>query len=498
MGEWGDKAKQRQRNEWSSVLYDALWNVPGSAWQFAQDVTQPIRHPIETAGAVGRMAAGAAEKIPGASYLTPGPAYDIAGEKPRSAEIDAMIDHFSDRYGSVDGFKRAVAEDPVGVLADVATVLTGGGKALETAGKLGQKVPALTRAGVAAEKVGEVTQKVGQFADPLQIGRRTLQALPAEGMYQSAAKFSTMAAKGRELSKDVRLKMTRAALENRISPTYKGVDRLVAKIRGLDEQIDKLVRLPTEQGVLIPAEELLKHFDDLEREAWRQSPRGVTHLKEVKSIKKEFQIVHGIFEKKIMEDGDVVDVITSHPADRRVGEVPEGSGWKLIGFESLTPEQIQRKKVKTYKKLKKAYESTLEGTYSIKAQKALARGAKDILGDLVPEIKKLNKKYGPMQDLLVALDRASSRITNRDLFGAGIGLPIKTGVGYHIGGEAGGALGFAWGLVDQPAVKAKLAILLYDLQKKGKIADANAVLAELGLYQAGKAERIAEDGRMER
>ena len=52
----------------------AVGNLPGSAWQFAKDVTAPIHSPIETAKGLGGLAAGAYQSMArGAKGLAVGP-----------------------------------------------------------------------------------------------------------------------------------------------------------------------------------------------------------------------------------------------------------------------------------------------------------------------------------------------------------------------------------------------------------------------------------------
>jgi hypothetical protein len=62
---------------------------------------------------------------------------------------------YADRYGSLEGFKRALATDPVGVLSDISAPLSGG-------------VGAATRAVGATGKVARVANAAARLADPVQ------------------------------------------------------------------------------------------------------------------------------------------------------------------------------------------------------------------------------------------------------------------------------------------------------------------------------------------
>lgn len=136
---------------WGDVASQAVDNIPASAKQFGQDMMQPIMHPIDTAKAVGNVALGAAQKL-------------IPGEQEAEASADAVGKFFADRYGGLENVKRTIANDPVGFMADLSTVLTGGGaavarapgvvgKAANVASKAGAAVDPLTLAGKGVSKV---------------------------------------------------------------------------------------------------------------------------------------------------------------------------------------------------------------------------------------------------------------------------------------------------------------------------------------------------------
>lgn len=127
---------------WSDVGSQALQNAPSSAVRFAKDVAQPFMHPIDTAEAVKNIGEGALEK----TGLMSG--HD---EEPYADAVGKML---VDRYGSLENFKRTLAEDPVGVAGDLSLLLSGGGSAAA-------RVPGLIG------RVGKVAAEVGQAANPL-------------------------------------------------------------------------------------------------------------------------------------------------------------------------------------------------------------------------------------------------------------------------------------------------------------------------------------------
>lgn len=135
---------------WGQVPGQALGNVGKSAVEFGKSVVQPIMHPVETAKAFRDIGAGLVSKAKGLF----GDDADPAAKAQREAAVDAIGAHLAERYGSIEGLKKTIAEDPVGFLADASLVLTGGGAVA-------------ARAPGVVGKAGQVASKVGNAADPL-------------------------------------------------------------------------------------------------------------------------------------------------------------------------------------------------------------------------------------------------------------------------------------------------------------------------------------------
>lgn len=132
----------------------AVSNIPASAANFVSDLTYPIRHPIATAQGIAGMAEGAGRQA--LSSVLPEGAID-----PTTAEWEAVKNYYIGRYGSLEGFKQALAEDPVGVAADASAVLTGGGT-------LVGRLPGM------AGRVGNIVAKTGTILDPVSTAGRVV------------------------------------------------------------------------------------------------------------------------------------------------------------------------------------------------------------------------------------------------------------------------------------------------------------------------------------
>jgi hypothetical protein len=104
---------------WSDVGSQAIQNAPASAKTFAA----PYLHALESpAGAwwdsvknVSQLGAGLMQKGAEKAGIDLGTGYE--------KYADAVGKFYADRYGSIEGVKRAIASDPVGVLGDVASVI---------------------------------------------------------------------------------------------------------------------------------------------------------------------------------------------------------------------------------------------------------------------------------------------------------------------------------------------------------------------------------------
>jgi hypothetical protein len=143
-GAYAQPQPEQPSMPWADVGINAVKNIPESGKQFASDIWQSIRHPIDTAGALWDVAEG------GIGLLDPRKEHE---DEPKARAVGKF---FADRYGSGEGIKNTLATDPVGALADASALLTGGGSAVARA-------PAL------AGRIGKTVATVGKAIDPINI-----------------------------------------------------------------------------------------------------------------------------------------------------------------------------------------------------------------------------------------------------------------------------------------------------------------------------------------
>lgn len=119
------------RRAWSDIPMEAAGNLYPSAVKFAGNLYEAVTSPIQTAKGLLDLGAGTLQNI------TPQVVKDFVNRfetNPEAAQravatANAVGGEYAKRYGSVEGFKEALATDPVGVASDFSTLLSGGAAA---------------------------------------------------------------------------------------------------------------------------------------------------------------------------------------------------------------------------------------------------------------------------------------------------------------------------------------------------------------------------------
>jgi len=146
----------------SDVAYGAITNLPASAGKYGRELYEAVTNPIATASSILDVGAGALQK------LLPKQVVDFVNQFESNPEAsqravqaaNAVGGEYAKRYGTLEGFKKAVATDPVSVMGDMSILLTGGGS-------VAAKVPGIA-------KVGQTTAQIGRTIDPLNIATKAV------------------------------------------------------------------------------------------------------------------------------------------------------------------------------------------------------------------------------------------------------------------------------------------------------------------------------------
>jgi soluble lytic murein transglycosylase-like protein len=146
-----------------------------------------ITHPVQTVENIGNVAQGAVSQAAGAMGIQQDPAQKAKNE----SLISALENHYKTTYGSVPGFKKALAIDPASVAMDASTLLGGAGALADTAG-LAKTAGVLSKVGSAIDPVANavrVAKIPAKIIAPVARGASSIMA----GVPTSALELATKA-----------------------------------------------------------------------------------------------------------------------------------------------------------------------------------------------------------------------------------------------------------------------------------------------------------------
>jgi hypothetical protein len=131
-----------QRRTWADVPADIRQNLPRSAAQFYGGLVEAVTSPVQTVTSLADLAAGGLRA--GARAVLPERVFnaidrlDNPETTARISEVaNAVGGEYARNYGSIEGLRNKIAEDPVGFLADASMLLGGGAAVARRAGATG-------------------------------------------------------------------------------------------------------------------------------------------------------------------------------------------------------------------------------------------------------------------------------------------------------------------------------------------------------------------------
>ena len=402
-----------------------LSNVVSSAGKFAGDVGQAVMHPADTLKALGSIPVGLAEKA-GIPVPAPGP-----GEMDSAKMLDALVDHFKGRYGSLDGAKKALYEDPVGVAADVSTLFGGVGEAADLA-KLG--------------KVAKVAGTVSELTDPLRVAGKAAGAVATAGGKGAEALATSLrrgALKGGYNVTADPAKIAQAATtmgEKGISLSEAGNAKITSALSDL--QTSKLGKVTAgaagglavdPASVEIPLQEL--------RAKYATQVNPTADLKQIDAVGATF---------RKNNPGPI-------PLDQ--AEALKEGTYRMNDFGTPPPQHL---------------------VATAEAEKALARGLKEELEYHMPELTGLNEQQAKLLNLQPILEKAVAKYRNSGGFvnsmkkglssSASKNIAMLSGAGAVAAhnpmvAAAGGAADVMMAILSDPVVKSRIATAIDVAQK---------------------------------
>lgn len=280
------------------VLTGAVTNLPSSIGGMAKDIYQAVTSPVQTAKSVLDLGAGILQNV------LPEKLVQAVGEDKASRELANKVgQHYVERYGSVEGAKRALATDPAGVMADLSTVLTGGATLpTRAAPALATAARAVDPLMLAARATGKVADVTGGALKPL-LGMQTGTGSEAIGQAYQAGRAGGEASdifKANLRGEVPQTEVLDAAKQNlaemaaqrqnayRTDMANISKDKTVLSFDGIDKALDNAMNKVTYKGKVVNE----KAFDKLaaakaEIEAWKEldptqyhTPEGLDKLKQ--------------------------------------------------------------------------------------------------------------------------------------------------------------------------------------------------------------------------
>jgi hypothetical protein len=293
-----DRVAGGQKLSTEEVLTGAVTNFPSSVGSMLGDIYQAVTSPIQTTKAVLDLGAGILQNA------LPERLVKAVGEDKASRDLASKVgQHYVERYGSVEGAKRALATDPAGVMADLSTVLTGGAMLpTRAAPALATAARAVDPLMLSARAVGKTADVTGKALKPL-IGMQTGAGSDAIGQAYQAGRTGGETAdvfKANLRGEVPQTEVLDAAKQNlaemaiqrqnayRTEMASISKDKTVLSFDGIDKAIDNAMNKTTYKGKIVNE----KAFDRLasakaEIDAWKQldpvefhTPEGLDKLKQ--------------------------------------------------------------------------------------------------------------------------------------------------------------------------------------------------------------------------
>lgn len=403
-------------------------NIPASAGRLVSDIATAVTSPLETAGAITKLAVGGVQKLlpepKERTTISPqGKIIHLSGKDHRES-WNQFSDAMGERYGGWDNIKKTVETDPVGFLADISAAM------MPVAGTVG-------RVGVLTEPVTIARNIIGAA------GKKISPAIQKK-LYISALKMQI----SKKVSVAERIKRAETGLEKGVLPTSSGLKKLNREIRRADLQVQRTVSKGARKGDMVAIDDILKPVAKI-REKAKHSLDSEAILKSIDDMEAALR--------------NHPDVVSGKLPTGVVNEVKKRAGADLDGKFG----QAQK--------------------LEIEARKSIGHGAMLELEKKYPEIRALNKDSGAMRSLRGSLETAIKRLENNNVISLSDWI-VMTGGG--AGGGAAGAAGsiVLKKIISSPRIKALTAMALKRVESLPRIPQV-AIPSQIAARGGGELQR---------
>lgn len=385
----------------ADVALQAARNVPASAARMVGDIYQAVTSPIQTGKAVLDIGAGALQN------LLPERLVQMIGEDKPSRQMASQVGQFyKERYGSEEGFKKAVATDPVAVMADLSTVLTGGAAVAPraAAAPLRAAASAVDPLALAARGTKQAVSAVGQAAAPA-LGMTT--GVGSEAIRQAYRAGAEGGQRGQMFVESMRgqapitdvldaaksnlEQMNRAKqAEYRQNMTAIKTDKTVLDFAGIDNSLQKAFDTVSYKGQIKNESAANKLSEARAKvDAWKQLDPAEFHTPEGLDALKQ----------------QVGDILESIPLEQKTARLAVGDVYNSIKSEIS-------KQAPTYAKTMKSYADASDQIKEI--ERALSLGKKASADTALRKLQSImrnnvNTNYGQRMALAQQLEQAGGK-----------------------------------------------------------------------------------------
>jgi hypothetical protein len=146
----------KPERSWGGVAGSAVQNLIPSTGKLIGGVAEAVMSPVKTARSLVDLGAGAIQNALPESLVNA-----IGADRPSQEMASNVGQFYKERYGSMPGFKEALATDPAGVAADAASVLTGGGAVAARVPGMSRLAEGLKRSASAVDPLANVARGAG-------------------------------------------------------------------------------------------------------------------------------------------------------------------------------------------------------------------------------------------------------------------------------------------------------------------------------------------------
>jgi hypothetical protein len=428
------------------VAIGAITNLPKSFVGMTKDIYQAVTNPVQTAQSILDVGAGALQKALPKQVVDFVNQFDTNPEAAKRAvdTANAVGGMYAERYGSVEGLKKAIANDPVSVMADMSTLLTGGALAAPKAVAPMMRTAAsyIDPLTLAAKGVAKTTSLVGENIVAPVLGLRT--GAGAEPIKQAYSAGKT----GGESAEAFRSNLTGSVDQTEALNVAK------ANLEELGRQRRETYRANMEN---IKGDKSVLNFDGIDK-ALKTATNQVAFKGQIKNqaaAEKLAEVEAKIAEWKSLDPAEFHTPEGLDALKQSIGEVYESIPFEaqrqrlVVGEVYNAVKNEINKQAPTYAKTMKAYSDAVDEIKQI--EKTLSLGKKASVDTAMRKLQSLmrdnvNTNYGQRLSLAKTLEEKGGQQMMPALAGQALQSLTPRGIQGAIGVPAGFAAFSAGGL----------------------------------------------------